>query len=145
MHLIIRYHQPLDDSAEGTFPPEQDWLPTWRIDGPDEPDVDQARATTVSLEGETRLPILKHGEPLHPGEVYLDLRNPAQGPFRALDGQSTGEGNAYVAQGNLTPAFWDRLVRVCARAGALVIDADRAGTGVDVTIVMEPASTSVSR
>ena len=138
MHLIIRYRQPADPAEEGHFPPEQDWRPTWSIDGPDEPPVEQHRGVHVSLTGEARLPILQPGDKLEPGEIYLDLRHPGEGPFRALEGQEAGHGNSYIAQGNLAPNFWNQLVRICARAGALVMDADRSGAPVDVTIVMEP-------
>ena len=138
MHLIINYRQPADSSGDAHFPTEHDWLPTWRIDGPDELPVDQSRGAHVSLTGEARLPILQPGDPLEAGEIYLDLRHPGEGPFRALEGQAAGDGNSYVAQGNLAPDFWNQLVRVCARAGALVMDADRSGSTVDVTIVMEP-------
>jgi len=144
VHLIIKYRQSGDASVDAHFPPEQDWLPTWRIDGPDELPVDQTRGAHVSLTGEARLPILQPGNNLEPGEIYLDLRHPGEGPFRALDGQATGDGNSYVAQGNLAPDFWNQLVRVCARAGALVMDADRSGAPCDVTIVMEPVATAPS-
>jgi hypothetical protein len=138
MHLIVRHHQPSDATGEPHFPPEQDWRPTWRIDGPEEPPADQHRGAHIHLTGETRLPILQPGDKLEHGEIYLDLMHPAEGPFRALEGQTAGHGNSYVAQGDLAADFWNQLVRICARAGALVTDADRSGSQFDVTIVMEP-------
>jgi len=140
MHLIVRHRQPSEASAESHFLPEQDWLPTWRIDGPDELPIDQPRGAHVSLTGEARLPILQAGDKLEHGEIYLDLRHPGEGPFRALEGQVAGDGNSYVPQGTLAPDFWNQLVRICARAGALVMDADRSGAPCDVTIVMEPVA-----
>ncbi len=145
MYLIVKYHQHADPSQEHLSPPEHEWLPTWRIDGPDEQPADHSRGATISLTGEAHLPILAPGATLAQGEIYLDLKHPAIGPFRALEGQTAGHGNAYVAQGNLAPEFWNQLVRVCARAGALAIDADRTGTSCDVTIVMEPVTPPIAR
>ncbi|MBX3070891.1 MAG: hypothetical protein KF883_10370 [Thermomicrobiales bacterium] len=131
MHLIVQYHRQSPDSDSL----EDGWLPTWRIDGPDEP-TEPARGTSISLSGETRLPIITAGEALESGSIYLDLKNPAQGPFRALEGQTAGEGNAYVSQGELPVDFWNQLVRVCARAGDLVFDV--AGASFDIILVLEP-------
>lgn len=144
MHLIIRYRQLSDASGDSHFPPEQDWRPTWRTDGPDEQSIEHNRGAHISLTGEARLPILQPGDTLEHGEIYLDLRHPGEGPFRALEGQAAGDGNSYVAQGNLAADFWNQLVRVCARAGALVMDADRSGAPVDVTIVMEPVTSATA-
>jgi hypothetical protein len=138
VHLVIRYHQAPETSEESMFPPGQDWHPTWQITGPDEQSAEANRGAHVSLTGQKRLPIVKPGEALRPGEIYLDLKQPAHGPFRALEGQTAGQGNAYIAQGNLTPELWNQLVRVCARAGELVLDAERCGASCEVTIVMEP-------
>ncbi|MGE3797750.1 MAG: hypothetical protein AB7G88_07895 [Thermomicrobiales bacterium] len=137
MYLIIRYHEPLSGQEGSRFPSESDWLPTWRIDGPDEHREQQR--SSVTLTGETRLPIVTPGTVLEPGEIYLDLRNPALGPFRSLEGQTAGTGNAYVARGELSADFWDQLVRICSRAGELVIDASRAGTSFEVVLALEPA------
>ncbi len=136
MHLIIRYHQSIDGQSPGSDSPDLEWLPTWRVDGPDEP-LEPVRGTTVSLSGERRLPIVASGEALDTGSIYLDLRNPAQGPFRALEGQTAGEGNAYVAQGELPFDFWNQLVRVCSRAGELVLDVSG---GFDIVLVLEPVA-----
>ena len=141
MHLIIRYHRPLSGQGTDELPPETDWLPSWRVDGPEE-DPESGRGSSVSLMGETRLPVLPAGTVLQTREIYLDLRNPASGPFRSLDGQVAGEGNAYVARGELHAEFWDQLVRICARAGALVIDAARSGARFDVVLHLEPATQS---
>ena len=143
MHLIIRYHRPMGSQETDRLLPENDWLPTWRIDGPDET-PDHTRSSSVSLTGETRLPILPAGAVLEQGDIYLDLRNPAHGPFRSLGGQTAGTGNAYVAKGELPPDFWDQLVRICSRAGDLVLDASRTGPSFDVVLVLEPAGTPSS-
>ncbi len=137
MHLIIRYRQPIDGQSTGFVPPDNEWLPTWRVDGPDEPV--QTPGGGITLTGETRLPIVLAGDVLDPGSIYLDLRNPGLGPFRAMEGQTAGEGNAYVAQGELPVETWNQLVRICARAGALVFDAT--ASAFDVTLVLEPVST----
>ena len=139
MYLIIKYPKHPESTEDSPFPADQEWLPTWRIDGPDE-QPELQRGATVSLSGEARLPILQPGEALNGGETYLDLRQPSVGPFRALEGQTAGCGNAYIAQGNLTPAFWNQLVRVCSRAGALALDAGRRGPPVNVTMVLEPVA-----
>ncbi len=145
MHLIIRYYQPQQSDDENAFPPEHEWLPTWRIDGPEE-QPDHNRGPTLTLTGEKRLPIVRPGEPLEPGGIYLDLRNPGRGPFRSLEGQMAGEGNAYISQGDLPPDLWNQLVRICSRAGELVLDAERAAAPFDVTLVLEPIdSTSDSQ
>lgn len=141
MHLIIRYYQPSHGEEESAFPPEHEWLPTWRIDGPDE-QPEHSRGPTLTLTGEKRLPIVPPGEALEPGGIYLDLKNPALGPFRSLEGQMAGEGNAYISQGDLPPDFWNQLVRICSRAGALVLDAERTGAQFDVTLVLEPVETT---
>ncbi len=142
MHLIIRYHRPLSEQGTEEFPVESDWLPTWRVDGPDE-DPESIRGSSLTLVGETRLPVLPTGTVLQTREIYLDLRNPAAGPFRSLEGQVAGDGNAYVARGELPIDFWDQLVRICARAGALVIDATRSGARFDVVLHLEPSSQPV--
>jgi hypothetical protein len=137
MHLIIKYHQTHGQGDETGFPPEHEWLPSWRIDGPDEPG-EGGRGAVFSLTGEKRLPIVKPGEHLKAGDVYLDLKNPAVGPFVALDGQTAGEGNAYVHQGDLSASYWNQLVRICSRAGALMFDPSKCSPHCEVTLVLEP-------
>lgn len=136
MHLIVKNHLATDDQSSEVSTPDNEWLPTWRIDGPDEP-IEPQRSTKLTLEGETRLPVLRAGEELDPGSIYLDLRNPAQGPFRALEGQTAGEGNAYIAQGELAAEFWNQLVRVCSRAGAVLFDVNGP---FDIVLVLEPVT-----
>jgi hypothetical protein len=69
----------------------------------------QPTAAEVDL---TALPIVGAGEPLIPHEVYIDVLNPGQGPCRALEGQTAGSGNGYVAEKEIEPHIWDHLVRV---------------------------------
>ena len=137
MHLIIRYHQSVEEQNPDSPLPDSEWLPTWRVDGPDEP-LEGGRGSTLTLTGETRLPIISAGMPLETGTIYLDLRNPGHGPFRSLEGQVAGEGNAYVAQGDLPIDFWNQLVRICARAGELALGGSRSGGQYDVVLVLEP-------
>ena len=58
------------------------------------------------------LPMAGVGEPLIPHEVYIDVFNPGQGPFRALEGQTAGSGNGYVGEKDVDPQVWDHLVRM---------------------------------
>jgi len=58
------------------------------------------------------LPLVGAGEPLIPHEVYIDVINPGQGPFRALEGQAAGSGNGYVSEKDVDPQVWDHLVRL---------------------------------
>ena len=60
----------------------------------------------------TDLPFVPTGEPLIPQEVYIDVLNPGQGPCRALEGQTAGSGNGYVAAKDVEPHVWDHLVRL---------------------------------
>jgi hypothetical protein len=68
-------------------------------------------ATVNHLE---HLPLLKPGIGLETGGVYLDLANPARGPFRALAGQVAGSGNRYVAQRDVTCEVWCHLIKSAA-------------------------------
>lgn len=56
------------------------------------------------------LPIVRPGTMLEAGGVYFDLSAPERGPFKALAGQQAGTGNRYVAQRDLDPDIWRRLV-----------------------------------
>lgn len=56
------------------------------------------------------LPILRPGTILEAGGVYFDLNAPERGPFKALAGQQAGSGNRYVAQRDLDPDIWRRIV-----------------------------------
>ena len=60
----------------------------------------------------TDLPFVPTGEPLIAHEVYIDVLNPGQGPCRALEGQTAGSGNGYVAEKDVDPHVWDHLVRM---------------------------------
>lgn len=56
------------------------------------------------------LPILRPGTTLEAGGVYFDLNAPERGPFKALAGQQAGSGNRYIAQRDLDPDLWRRIV-----------------------------------
>ena len=60
----------------------------------------------------TDLPFVPTGEPLIPQAVYIDVLNPGQGPCRALDGQTAGSGNGYVAEKDVEQHIWNQLVRL---------------------------------
>lgn len=72
-------------------------------------------ASAVIEEGQ--LPILKPGTVLEASGIYLDLNNPARGPFRALPGQVAGSGNRYIAKRDVPCDLWFRLVEAAAVAG----------------------------
>ncbi len=73
------------------------------------------RASVAIEEGQ--LPILKPGTVLEASGIYLDLNNPARGPFRALPGQVAGSGNRYIAKRDVPCEIWFRLVEAAAVAG----------------------------
>lgn len=98
-------------------------------------------ASTVKIAGEVKLPVVPAGSSLSPGEVYLDLRQPERGPFRALEGQTAGTGNCYIAQGTLPAELWNQLVQVCAQAGSAMSEAREHECPSEITIMisLEPA------
>lgn len=73
-------------------------------------------------EGNT-LPVVAPGRRLDEGAVYLNLANPARGPFRALHGQCVGTRDRVIAAADVAPSLWDALIRKAAYAG-LFVDAD---------------------
>jgi hypothetical protein len=58
------------------------------------------------------LPIVCAGERLIPGATYLDLRAVRSGPFPAPVEAYTGEDAWYVAEADVEPALWRRLLRL---------------------------------
>lgn len=83
------------------------------------------------------LPFVPTGESLIPHDVYIDVLNPGQGPFRALEGQTAGSGNGYVAEKDVDPRVWDHLVRLDGEARLRQEQELQAGTdttGVDPDI-----------
>lgn len=81
------------------------------------------------------LPIVPAGEHLIHHEVYLDVANLGHGPFRALEGQTAGSGNSYVAQKDVDPAVWDQLLREDGEARLLL---DASTNAPDATASIEP-------
>ena len=66
------------------------------------------------LEATIQLNFVPTGEVLTPGRVYIDLRQPCKGAFRALHGQRAGSRNRYLAQEDVPAAVWFALVEHCA-------------------------------
>jgi hypothetical protein len=63
----------------------------------------------LSAEELGRLPILAAGARLEQGGTYLDLDNPARGPFTALGGHEATNGSRYVAKKDVDYELWNRL------------------------------------
>ena len=136
-HLIIQYRAPSVEVAGLADASPSEWLPPWTIGGAPDLDQEQDVSPELLVSGEARLPLVEAGDDLIAGEVYLDLRTPSNGPFVALEGQRSGSGNAYVAQGELPSPIWNELVRVCARAGEAVQEAVQNGLPCTVEIVID--------
>jgi len=58
-----------------------------------------------------QIPIVPVGVELKEGAVYLDVRNPARGPFAATAGVKAEEHNLYVPKAEIPQECWNRLVR----------------------------------
>ena len=56
-----------------------------------------------------QIPILEEGERLEQGAVYLDLRHPERGDFKALGSMSAGPQNWYVAKSSVDYEMWNLL------------------------------------
>jgi hypothetical protein len=56
-----------------------------------------------------QLPIVEVGERLEQGAVYLDLRHPDRGDFKALGGMAAGPGNWYVPKNAVDYELWNLL------------------------------------
>lgn len=56
-----------------------------------------------------QLPVLSAGTPLEQGSTYLDLRNRARGPFKAIGGQEVGPQDRFVAKKTTDYQLWNRL------------------------------------
>lgn len=84
---------------------------------PEPPTKDQ-RAAWASylrgLEASNRLHFVPTGGVLTRGRVYIDLHQPCRGAFRALDGQTAGSRNRYLAQEDVPPAVWYAIIEHCA-------------------------------
>lgn len=57
-----------------------------------------------------RLAVLEEGTRLEQGGVYVDLANPAAGPFKAIGGQEAGKRERYVAKRDTDHELWRDLV-----------------------------------
>lgn len=64
----------------------------------------------LSADEFARLTILEPGTRLEQGGTYLDLDDPARGPFKAIGGQEAGHRNRYVAKRDTDYELWNRLV-----------------------------------
>lgn len=57
------------------------------------------------------IPIVPPGSALKEGAVYMDLRNPALGPFVATGGRKAAEGNLFAPKAEVPYEYWNRLVQ----------------------------------
>ncbi len=57
-----------------------------------------------------RLSVLEEGVRLEQGGVYVDLADPAAGPFKAIGGQEASSRQRYVAKRDTDHELWNRLV-----------------------------------
>jgi hypothetical protein len=83
-----------------------------------------------------QLPVVREGQELVEHEVYIDVMSPGNGPFRALAGQRSGSGNAFVAEHSVDPAVWDVLVR--ADGEARLVRETEADEVVVIEAVLDP-------
>jgi hypothetical protein len=66
------------------------------------------------LEATKQVSFVSTGRVLMKGKVYLDLFQPCRGPFRALQGQTAGSRNRYIAQEEVPATAWYALIEHCA-------------------------------
>ena len=57
-----------------------------------------------------RLSVLEEGARLEQGGVYVDLADPAAGPFKAIGGQEASSRQRYVAKRDTDHELWNRIV-----------------------------------
>ena len=57
-----------------------------------------------------RFTVLPPGTELEQGAVYVDLRHPERGPFKALGGHVVGEGDLIIAKRETDYELWNRIV-----------------------------------
>jgi hypothetical protein len=84
---------------------------------PEPPTTDERTSWAAyvrELESSNHLKFVPTGEVLTRGRVYIDLRQPCRGPFRALQGQTAGSRNRYLAQEDVPAAIWFAIVEHCA-------------------------------
>jgi hypothetical protein len=58
-----------------------------------------------------QIPIVPAGVQLKEGAVYLDVRNPSRGPFKATTGVKAEEHDLYVPEAEVPHEYWSRLLR----------------------------------
>jgi hypothetical protein len=58
------------------------------------------------------IPIVPTGTRLEQGAVYLDLRNPARGPFQATAEMFASEENLHAPKAEIPYELWNRLVSI---------------------------------
>jgi hypothetical protein len=63
-----------------------------------------------------QIPILRKGERLQQGAVYLDLASSATEPITATGNMAAGDDHLYVPKAETPYTYWNRLVESC-RAG----------------------------
>ena len=61
------------------------------------------------------IPIVPTGNRLEQGAIYLDLRNPAQGPFQATAEMVAREENLHAPKAEIPYELWNRLVSILCR------------------------------
>ena len=67
------------------------------------------RLPALSNDELSRLPVLEAGTRLEQGGVYLDLNRLAKGPFKALAGHETGQGDRFIAKRDTDYELWNRI------------------------------------
>jgi hypothetical protein len=66
------------------------------------------------LEATNQLRFVSAGDVLTAGRVYIDLRQPCRGAFRALHGQRAGSRNKFLAREDVPDTVWFAIVEHCA-------------------------------
>ncbi len=64
----------------------------------------------LSSDEMVRLTVLEEGARLEQGGVYVDLKDLAAGPFKAIGGQEAGKDDRYVAKRDTDHELWNRPV-----------------------------------
>ena len=57
-----------------------------------------------------RFTVLPAGTDLEQGAVYVDLRHPERGPFKALGGHTVGQEDLIIAKRTTVYELWNRIV-----------------------------------
>jgi hypothetical protein len=59
-----------------------------------------------------QIPVLVEGSRLEQGAVYLDLRHPERGEFKAMGNMAAGRDNWYVPKSEVDHELWNQLIGV---------------------------------